>query len=181
MNYQLSDAEYFDLHECQQQMALITDLCVLNTRPAGEITIEGLGAFLSAQRKTLRDTLKAVEERLEAERVLKATQPEPAPQVSIPPEMLIALMDAACGATTDSDDLLGILDKIYEAGVGHRPYMDALHHYLDVLRGRGLELHTGLTGDEGSRSFIARKAKRTPPAKPGAAKPRKRERLTAST
>ena len=83
---------------------------------------------------------------------------------------------SAFGKLTESEALNKLWDKLYDAGTMHRPYMDALHHFIDVMRDRGLVMYVQSLDGHSSRAFVpvepASKPKDAAPAKP-----RKRERL----
>ena len=71
MNYQLSETEFNRIEACANQLNFVTDLC---SHIAGrkEIAMDGLLSFLCAQQETLRATIKAVDERCSAQRVMNA-------------------------------------------------------------------------------------------------------------
>lgn len=187
MNYfQISETEFRTLELLRDQHDLGTGLLCLADVDLQYITSTSLLAFLDARGKELSNVLNAVEMRydlqLEQDRLSAEQAPaiREAAQLQITPELLVGLMDAASGTVTDSDALLGLWDKLYEAGVAHRPYMELSQHFLHILKGRGLELRTEFIGSNVTREFIACMPHRAAPAKAGASKPRKREKLAAS-
>ena len=188
MDYPLSEDEFNSLEGVRDQLGLIAGLAVgIDDEALVSVTAPQLSAFVGAQKGALDRVLKAVLHECQqraVDRILdarKASAEPAAPYVTITPELLMGLMDAASGAVTDSDALLGLWDALYDAGVEHRKYMDVLHHFLDMLRGRGLVLRTEFQDGEAARSFVVAKPPSLPSAmKTRAPKPRKRERLASA-
>lgn len=179
MYYQISEDEFNSLESVRNQLNLIAGL-VANGETGGCLTtISGaeLHAFVDAQQGTLAQVVKAANER-EAQ-TLKARREEAAapkvPQVFISPELLTGLMDAACGDLTDSEALNKLWDSLYDAGTLHRPYMDALRRFIDVMRARGLVMYVQSLDGHSSRAFVPAQQDQPKGATP--AKPRKREKL----
>lgn len=180
MNYQISEDEFYRLESARDQLGFITSLLAPTRTNQGltDVTVSQLVAFVDAQQATVARVIEAANER---EAQASAARREEAaaakvPQVFIAPELLMGLMDAACGALNDSEALNKLWDKLYDAGTMHRPYMDALHHFIDVMRDRGLVMYVQSLDGHSSRAFVPAK----PASKPkGAApaKPRKREKL----
>ncbi|CAM3936206.1 hypothetical protein [Paracidovorax anthurii] len=158
MDYQISEEEFSRLESARDQLGLIYGL--LATAREGEemscVKASQLLAFVDAQQGTLAQVVKAANER-EAQ-ALKARHEEAAapkaPQVFIAPELLMGLMDAACGELTDSEALNKLWDGLYGAGTLHRPYMDALHRFIDVMRARGLVVHVQSLDGHRSLAFV---------------------------
>lgn len=180
MYYQISEGEFYSLESARDQLNLIAGL-VGNTDTKeclSIITGAELHAFVHAQQATVARVIEAANER---EAQASAARREEAaaakvPQVFIAPELLMGLMDAAFGKLTESEALNKLWDKLYDAGTMHRPYMDALHHFIDVMRDRGLVMYVQSLDGHSSRAFVpvepASKPKDAAPAKP-----RKREKL----
>ena len=178
MYYQISEDEHRSLELLCDQLDLVTGLLSIKDAELNIITSASLFAFLDARRNELASVVQSASEReaqATAARLEEATAAK-APQVSIAAELLIGLMDAACGALTDSEALIKLVDSLYNAGVMHSPYNDVYHHFLDVMRDRGLVMHMQVFGGHLSRAFVPAK----PTSKPkdtAPAKPRKREKL----
>lgn len=180
MYYQISEDEFNSLESARDQLNLIAGLVAcFNTKEClSAITGAELHAFVDAQQATVSRVIEAANER---ETQASAARREEAAaakvqQVLIAPELLMGLMDAAFGKLTESEALNKLWDKLYDAGTMHRPYMDALHHFIDVMRDRGLVMYVQSLDGHSSRAFVpvepASKPKDAAPAKP-----RKRERL----
>ena len=181
MDYQLNEDALRSLEIVRDQLGLIAGLLthIRDEDAIQFVTAAQLLTFVDAQQGTvarvvealLRECQQRACDRLMAARA--AAEPV-VPHIAIPPELLTGLMDASSGAVTDSETLLGLFDKLYDAGVEHHPYMDALHHFRDMLRGRGLVMHTVFQDTECSRSFITKRPRRESYAKSTIAKSRKR-------
>lgn len=182
MNYQISEDELCSLESARDQLGFITSL-LIQTRTNQEltcVTVSQLVAFVDAQRATVARVIEAANERenhTNAARLEEAAAAK-APQVPIAPELLIGLMDAACGTLNDTEALKKLWGALHDAGAQHRPYMDALSHLVDVLRARGLVMHVQFIDGQASYDFVPVQSIRLKGAKP--AKPRQREKLVTA-
>lgn len=179
MNYQISEDEFYRLESARDQLGFITSLLAPTRTNQGltDVTVSQLVAFVDAQRATVERVIEAANEReaqASAARLEEAAAAK-APQISIAPELLTGLMDAACGALNDSEALNKLWNALYDAGAQHRPYMAALSHFVDVLRARGLVMHVQSIEGQASYDFVPAQSIRSKGATP--AKPRKREKL----
>lgn len=179
MNYQISEDEFYRLESARDQLGFITSLLAPTRTNKGltDVTVSQLVAFVDAQQATVARVIEAASEReaqASAARREEVETPQ-APQVSIEPELLMGLMDAACGVLNDSEALNKLWSALYDAGAQHRPYMDALSHFMDVLRARGVVMHVQSIDGQASYDFVPAQPSRTKGATP--AKPRKREKL----
>ena len=73
MSYQLSETEFNRLESCVNQLDFVADLCS-HVEGRKEIPMDGLQSFLCAQQETLHATIKAAEERRDAQMALDAEQ-----------------------------------------------------------------------------------------------------------
>lgn len=179
MNYQISEDEFYSLESVRDQLGLVTGLFapVRSSEALSFVTAAQLGAFVDAQETTMARVIDAANERAEQARAAQreeAAAPK-VPQVSIAPELLMGLMDAACGALNDSEALNKLWNALYDAGTQHRPYMAALGHFVDVLRARGVVMHVQSIDGQASYDFVPAQSIRSKGATP--AKARKREKL----
>lgn len=188
MDYQLSDDEFRSLEIVRDQLGLIAGL-LSHARDEDAIefvTVAQFLVFVEAQQGAVARVLKALlneRQQRACDRIMaaRAAAAEPAvPHVVIAPELLMGLMDAASGVTTDSNALLGLWDTLYDASVEHRSYQSALHHFRNMLRDRGLVIRTEFQDGECNRSFVMTKPSRESHAKPKAVKSRKRSQLVAN-
>lgn len=178
--HQMTESEFDGLERVRDNLGLIAGL--LNgaepKRGAMELVTAGqLMTFVWAQFEAIEGIAALISGRgmIKQEEPALAQHTEPAaPEMLITPELLTGLMDAASGELVDSAALIGLYDDLSNARERHRPYVDALHHFLGVLKGRGLALRVEFFDDKAVREFVAVKPQRGKPAKVGVAKPRKR-------
>lgn len=184
MDYQISEDEFNSIASCADQIDLLTNLCAYI--PAGHhaITIPGLDSFLSAQNRMLRATLKALEEREEAQRKTEhsaaAAERDSQPLPSISSELLVRVMAACSGAVSDDAAIMRIHEDLYDATVVHgngeplKAFYAALHRQgvgINVIVGNGVIQTTVTRG-------TPRKAQQ--PTKAPKVAARKRDRLVAA-
>jgi len=185
MDYQISEDEFNSIASCADQIDLLTSLCAYI--PAGHhaIAIPGLDSFLSAQNRVLRATLKALEERDDAQRnsktsaaVAAASEPK---ALSMPVELLVRIMQACSGATQGDEAVMQIHSDLYDASVmhGHGEPLKAFHAALR-RQGMGIEV---IVGNGVCQTTLKRNKpkKATQPVKAPRVGASKRERLVATS
>lgn len=184
MDYQISEDEFNSIASCADQIDLLTCLCTYIPTGSHAITIAGLDSFLTAQNRVLRATLKALEERGDAQRisntsaaVAAASEPK---AVSMPVELLVRIMQACSGATQGDEAVMQIHSDLYDASVMHghgeplKAFYAALHRQgvgINVIVGNGVIQTTVTRG-------TPRKAQQ--PTKAPKVAVRKRDRLVAA-
>ena len=183
MQYQITKDQFFLLEGVRDQLNLI---CGLLSRGSDDYLSNTTGAqlyaFLDPQSHTLTGVLAAADE-LRNQAVTTSREEvvvSKEPQVLVSPELLMGLMDAACGRVNDSAALFKLWDELYDAGLEHQPYGGVLRHFVGVLRDRGHVLHVEFTDGEPSRTFVAGNQGSSRISKRSRAKSRKRDRLTAA-
>lgn len=184
MDYQITENEFNCIASCADQIDLLTNLCTYIPDGEHAITIVGLDSFLTAQNKVLRSTLKALEERQDAQRSLNKTAAVNAASrpkaLSMPVELLVRIMQACSGAIQDEKAMLEVNNDLYDAAVMHGE-VDPLCAYHDALRRQGFSVNF-FDGNGMLQTTITRaKAKKAAPsAKAPRAPARKRDKLVAA-
>lgn len=184
MDYQISEDEFNSIASCADQIDLLTSLCTYI--PAGHhaITIEGLESFLIAQNKVLRSTLKALEEREDAQRITNTSMTVAAASkpktLSMPVELLVRIMQACSGAVQGEKAMLEVNNDLYDATVMHGE-VDPLWAYHDALRTQGFSVN--FFDESGAlKTTITRATAKKVPQSPKAPRvaTRKRDRLVGA-
>jgi len=173
MHYELTETELYSLEDCMKQLDFITDLCGHITGYTS-ISIDGMQSFLSALQQSLYTTLKAVEERREAQQVLSQgehQQPDPG---GISHELLVRIMEACSGADVGQEALAQLNDELFQAAVNDG-YHEAPKAFYAALQRQGYSVTSMVRNGEASINFERPAAQ----AKPKATA-RKRERLTTA-
>lgn len=184
MHYELPQDEFNRIESCMHQIDLMAGLCALITAGHNAITIEGLGSFLSAQQEALNATLKTVEERRNAQRVLNqeaatAIVNKPA-TMEISAGLLVRIMKVCSGETRDEKAVMELHDELYDATVlhGEGAPLKALYSALDS---QGFDITSTIrNGDSTFTITQAKPKKAAQPKEPPKAPARKRDRLAAS-
>ena len=176
VHYELAESEWNLLDDCVKQMTLITDLCGHITSGSKTISVGGLESFISRQQDTLRETLRSVEERHQAQRVLSegATERQTtgaASNLSIPIELLIRLMQTLSGADIDKAELMRTHDEFRDLAI-QTASGEPLREFYKALLRAGLSISGGFSPVE--INLPKPKAARKSPA-------RKRERLMTAS
>jgi len=172
LHYELSENELHRLEDCMKQLDFITDLCS-HIKGYPSLSIDGLQSFLCSMQQGLHTTLKAVDERREAQQVLnEGTHQQPAPG-GISPELLVRIMEACSGADVGQDALALINHELFEAET-NGGYRYAQRSFYTALQRRGYNVTTMVRNGEATISFERPTAQARPKATA-----RKRERLTA--
>lgn len=183
MQYQITEDQFFLLEGARDQLNLI---CALLTRGSdnslSDITGAQLYAFLEPHSRALAGVIASTEmlrnQTVPASRE-EVTVPKP-PHVLVSPELIMGLMDAACGKVKDSASLFKLWDELYDARVEHQPYQGVLHHFVGVLRDRGHVLHVEFTDGDASRTLVASNPTNPRGSRRSRAKSRKRDRLATT-
>ena len=184
MDYQISEDELKSIASCADQIDLLTSLCAYI--PAGHhaITIAGLDSFLTAQNNVLRGTLKALEERQEAQRIAAhsaaVAERDNSARAAISPELLVRIMDACSGSTQDDEAIMQIHSDLYDATVMHG-HSEPLKAFYAALHRQGVGVTT-IVGNGVCQTTITRSnpKKALQPTKAPRVAARKRDRLVAA-
>ena len=184
MDYQISEDEFNSITSCADQIDLLTSLCAYIPTGHHAITIAGLDSFLCAQNRVLRATLKALEEREEAQRKTEhsaaaAERGSPAPP-SISSELLVRVMAACSGAVSDDAAILQIHEDLFDATVMHGNG-EPLKAFYAALQRQGVGINV-IVGNGVCQTTITRGTPRKArqPTKAPRVASRKRDRLVAS-
>lgn len=184
MDYQITEDEINSIASCADQIELLTSLCAYI--PAGHhaISTTGLESFLTAQNNVLQPTLKALQDRFDAQRipntraaVAAANKPQ---ALSIPAELLVRIMQACSGAIQDEKAMLEVHNELFDATV-MRSEPEPLWALHDALRRQGFSV-SFVDGSGALKTTITRTtAKKAPQqTKTPKAPARKRDRLVAA-
>lgn len=172
LHYELSETELSRLDDCMKQLDFITDLCG-HIKGYPSLSIDGLQSFLCALQQGLHTTLKAVEERREAQQVLNEGAHQQPALGGISPDLLVRIMEVCSGAETSQETLAQLNDELFKAAVNDG-YREAPKAFYTALQRLGYSVTTMVRNGEETINFERSTAKDRP--KTAA---RKRERLAA--
>ncbi|WP_291519354.1 hypothetical protein [Acidovorax sp.] len=185
MNYEMTENEFTRIESCTQQLDLMSSLCALILKSDNAVPIDGLGSFLFAQQEALGATLKAMQERMDAQLVLNrsaaatALVSKPA-TMAISADLLVRIMEVCSGAIREEKAIMELHGQIYEATV-MQGEMEPWAAFDAALIRQGFDITT--TVKNGGFQFTIKKAKPKKAAlsqEPHKAPVRKRDRLVAS-
>lgn len=172
LHYELSETELSRLDDCMKQLDFITDLCG-HIKGHPSLSIDGLQSFLCAIQQGLCTTLKAVEERREAQQVLNQGVYQQHAPVGISPDLLVRIMEACSGADVGQDALAQLNDELFQVAVNDG-FREAPTAFYAALQRQGYSVTSKVRNGEASINFERLAAQSKPKATA-----RKRERLTA--
>lgn len=175
VHYELAESDWNRLDDCVKQMTLVTDLCGHITTGAKTISVSGLESFISHQQDTLRETLRNIEERYQAQRVLNeattgSQSTGTASGLALTAELLVRLMHACSGACIDKAELMRTHDELRDLSI-QTASGELLREFYKALHRGGFTITGGVSHFEITppKTKVLRKTST-----------RKRERLTAT-
>lgn len=125
MEYQISETERRCLEEVSDQLDLICGCLCLADGQLQTITSNSLNTFLEQRRKEIDGVLTKLEERQDADfklaQSLAREQEQKQKQLaqSIPPELLVRVIEACSGSVVAEQELVTLYSDLYDATVLH--------------------------------------------------------------